>query len=376
MRVLVLNCYSRNALAVINAVDPDIELVGGAAHSRQKYFLTERFFKSRRLTKIVRYASPQSSSEDFKEDLILIAKRDGIDLILPTGTDTTNELSRHKKEIEKSGTVVVAVEDFDKLDILCDKWLTYLKALEAGVPAPRTQLLSSPLTLSFPVVIKPRRSFASHGVQFFSRDSDLQDFLSKGDITRSDYVVQEVVEGTLHDVTGCAQNGRCLSLLSQQRHVSLYDFGGGGIINLTTDDAKLRELGRKLISAMSWNGPFDVEFMQDRNGNHFLLECNPKIWGTTHLTVQAGLNVPQQMIDVFTRKGDLPVASQYEVGLLCRWYFPEILYHLTTKPRQLKRIYRRVLNTFRNFGGKRSVTNLNLRDLPHLFGIIFDRAEI
>ncbi|MCC7483949.1 MAG: ATP-grasp domain-containing protein [Burkholderiales bacterium] len=384
MRVLVLNCYSRNSLGIINALAPEREIFAGAV-ARQSYFITcpDARFRHRRVREVFRHADPARDPGGFVREIAGFCREHGIDAVLPSGTSITNELSRAKRALEAACGARAIVEDPEKLFRLTDKWHTYEAARAAGVATPDTVLLDGApdleerlAQLRFPVVVKPRMSFASIGVFFFDTRGEFDRFLAGPTGRDGSHVAQTRIEGELYDVNACGENGRALCLLSQARVVSLYDFGGGGIVNLTTDDPAAREQARALLAASRWNGPIQFEFLRDRAGRFHLIECNPKFWGTTFLTVAAGMNVVELALDAFFRREAARAVERYEVGLLYRWLFPECAFHWVTKPRTPGRIWRRLRETFRGRGEKRAVHNLNAADLPHLLGVIFDRAKL
>lgn len=390
MRVLILNCYSRNALAAARALPAEYEIFG-ATTKASRYFICnpQHFFKSPLFKKIIRHSHPLKESACFIQEVAGICRDERIDVVIPTGTNTSNILSQYKSEFESLCSATALIENYESLLRLTDKWLCYKTAVQADVLAPTTRLLYNSercfteiADLMPPLIIKPRMSFASHGVRFFDHAQELIDFVKNDaffkkriDEMDAPYVVQEVVRGTLHDATGCSYRGEATAILSQQRHVSLYDFGGGGIINRTTSEAPLIEAAKKILSHVSWNGIFEFDFIRDENGQYYLLECNPKIWGTTHLTIQAGLNVVTHAIEVFFHRRKPKSISVYETDLVCKFWFPEIIYHWFTRPRGLKNILRRIARTFSGFGGKRTITNFNWQDGPHLLGIVMDRAD-
>ena len=385
MRIIVLNCFSRNSLAIIKALHPSIEIIGGAVY-RQDYLLIrpDKYFRHRRVKEIFRHRDPKISGEGFLEDIIAACRKYDAQAVMASGTSITNYLSFYKEKIEETTAATALVEPFNKLERLTDKWHTYELACKEKVRVPRTVLLDGRedmedhlADLGFPLVLKPRRSYAAIGVRFIRNKSELDKFLAEDQgATDGSIIAQEKIDGELHDVTGCAQNGRVLSLLSQRRLKTLYDFGGGGIVNITTDDTEPKEYARRLMAAMQWNGAVEFDFMKDKEGRFYLIECNPKIWGTTYLTVAAGMNVPQQTVDVFTSDAPVQPVSGYEVGLLYRWLFPECVFSWLQKPRTPSLIYRRLRQTFQRAGASRIMNNLEWSDLRHLLGIIFDRAQL
>ncbi len=386
MRILVLNCYSRNALAVINSLDPSYELIGGASRKRHILCSPDRRFRSRRLQSVFRYAAPQSDPDGFRDDLIGAARSYRVDAIIATGTTCTDFLSQYKTEISSATGAKVLVEDYDKLSRMTDKWLTVQASRDADIPVPRTLLFDGePKTLAllrefrFPIVVKPRRSFASIGITFFASEAEWDRHMKESGETyvvpsggEPAFIVQEVVDGDLHDVTLCADKGRAISILSQERLLCARDFGGGGIVNRTTDEPTIRDYAERLVHLMEWNGIAEFDFIKSSDGSYCLLECNPKIWGTTQLTIEAGLNVVQQLVDVFVLGKHVEKCKGYEVGLVYKWIFPECIQSWSKAPRTIRSILKRVAATFRRYDAVRSMSNLERRNGLHFLGMALD----
>ena len=389
MRLLILNCYSRNALAVINALDRGYELWGGAS-ANDNYFICnpDRWFRSPRLDRIVRYADPSKDAEAWAEEIAALCRAHDIDGVIATGTTTTNALSKYKAKIEGNTAVKCAVEDYDLLGRATDKWLAYELCREVGVAMPKTALfrydaagLEQARALTFPVVVKPRMSYASIGVRFFDTFEDLAAAIRSAprENSASDghYVIQERIEGRLHDVTSFAVKGQIKALMSQQRVVTLYDFGGGGIINRTTDEPELRQIAQRFLERTGWTGVLLFDFIRsDATGEYLLLECNPKFWGATELTIKAGLNVAQMTVDHFVLGKEVSRIEDYEKDLVFKWQFPECAYHLVHKPRTVPLMLHRARRVLSRHQGKRVINNLHPENLRHLLGIVFDRAKL
>lgn len=369
---------------MINALDSSYNLIGGAVGDTTQSPFIDRWLKSKRLSEIFRHTAPTDDIDTFRDDIIQACKNYRADAILASGTTITNYLSFIKNDFQASTNCTVLVEDYMKLKTVADKWNCYELCQKIGIPTPRSVLLTSESDLQtivnhfqFPVIAKPRDSFASRGVHLFSSQDEFNKYAStqtNDKFLNSTYLVQEIVSGELHDVTSCSNSGRVMSMLTQQRLMTLYDFGGGGIINQTTDEPDLRTDAEKIIKYLNWNGILEFDFIVNERG-HYLLECNPKIWGTTALTVAAGLNMPQQLIDLFVLKKNVEPMANYQVGLQYKWLFPECVYHWTTKPRTVAAVTRRIKNTFHRNGAHRVMHNIAWSDTLHLIGIVLNKSQ-
>ena len=390
LRLLVLNCYSRNSMTVIKGLEPSVELVGGDSARRDfRLGSPDSYFHDPRLKTIVRHRDPIADTEGFADDIIRICDDLDLDAVIATGTDATNHLSMHKRRLAQSVRARILVEDYDKLALLTDKWFNYRIVTEAGIPTPKTALLRSDdgftdaFALRFPIVVKPRISFAAKGVQFFESLDALRSAIDREpEIYRercrgedSPLIAQEREQGELHDVCICAKDGEIYSMLTQQRVVQLYDFGGGGIINKTTRDEVAMDMARRYISHVRWNGMGQVEYLQTPEGFK-LLEFNPKVWGTSQLTSIAGLPMIQQMVDLFALDREPEKRFEYTSGLLYRWLFPECLAYLLNRPRNPAMLLRRMRNIISTFGASEIQHNLKMANLRHLIGIVLNEMSV
>ena len=372
VKILLLNCYSRNALAVINSLDPSYILVGAAEGGG--------ILKSSRLAEVVDVPSETKDPEACADAIIRHAGRLNIDAVIAAGTSSTEHLSEYKQKIADATGAKVLVEDYDKVSKMADKWHMYEMCCELSIMAPRAVLLTDVNEvadqaraggLAYPYVLKPRRSFGAIGVEIFRSEQEVAAFQA-GPAARSikseTCMLQEYISGSLHDVTSCCRDGSVLSILSQERLQTCYDFGGGGIVNRTTREDDITASAGRIIEHMKWNGIAEFDFIRTADGVAYLLECNPKIWGTTELTVEAGLNMPQQLVDSMYFDREVLPQRDYQVGLVYKWIFPECIQHWLSRPFTGGNLYRRIRTTLRHYEGTRTITNLQRRNMLHLLG--------
>lgn len=389
MRILVLNCYSRNALAVINGLKGVATVIGADAKRSDLVINPDRWFRSGALESVHRYTDPVDGKTEFTNDLAEICRATKADGVVGTGTKITNFLSECKPELQKlvPGTKIL-VEDFSKLKRLSDKWNTVEVCRELGVPVPKSILLEDPALVekqmagfTFPVVVKPRDSYASKGVTTLSTKEEFLDYVRNSEAEifhrwpEGKYIVQECISGDLHDVVGCFKEGRPYCLLTQQRMLSYYDFGGGGIVNKTTREQKLLDYAETILSHFSWNGIAMFDFVKHANGDFYLLECNPKVWGTTQLAIDAGQNVVSTLVRLFVLEESFEPKKDYKVGMVYKWILPDCVSAWIQKPLSLPNIFRRVISTFSRYGGTEVHWNTSWANMPHLLGIVFNRVS-
>lgn len=114
--------------------------------------------------------------------------------------------------------------------------------------------------------------------------------------------------------------------------ISSFPVSGGPSTNrigIREDD--LLEKSVKLLQKLNWQGIAMVEWKFDSTtGIPFLLEINPRFWGSLELAVRSGVNFPVLYFDLCRNKS-VVVITDYELGRNVRWVFPgEILRYLST----------------------------------------------
>ncbi|WP_170964485.1 carboxylate--amine ligase [Natronomonas salsuginis] len=259
-----------------------------------------------------------------------------IDVVLPVSSSDTMAIARYREEF--GDRVQIPIADYEILVAAFDKELTFDHAREQDIPIPETycptdraELEDLADDLSYPVVVKLRQTSASEGLRYaHSRDELLSVYELDGpDGVSTEYerpLVQEYIEGDIHDVCVLFQDGELKRALTQKRLRMYPASGGGGVVNVTTDRPELIELAEDLLSTLDYHGVAQVEFMiEEGTGDPYLIEVNPKLWGTSGLSIAAGVNFPKYLVEVSQGKTLERNLSDYEVGLTYVWLSPGLL---------------------------------------------------
>jgi len=59
----------------------------------------------------------------------------------------------------------------------------------------------------------------------------------------------------------------------------------------------------KLLTALKWHGVAMVEFKMDAKGQHWLMEINPRLWGSLALSIDTGVDFPLGLLQI--ARGDV-----------------------------------------------------------------------
>jgi predicted ATP-grasp superfamily ATP-dependent carboligase len=238
------------------------------------------------------------------------------------------------------GSVGIPVPGNESSAICKDKQATMEFVAKLGLPVPDThcprnlaELEKIAGNLTYPCVIKPRKSAGGVGMNVVSSQQELFTAYSAFpaiadavfDFSRP--LIQEFIRGNVHEVCALFNRGQPRAILSQKRLLKYPGAGGAGIYNETTDEADLKEMAIHLLRALDWHGPAQVEFQRDaQTGRPFLLEVNGRFWGTLDLSVAAGMDFPVLTCRM-AAEGDVKAQLDYQVGLRYRWPFPYAILH-------------------------------------------------
>jgi predicted ATP-grasp superfamily ATP-dependent carboligase len=201
-------------------------------------------------------------------------------------------------------------------------------ASSAGLQMPQTIAFESEdsrvvtAELGFPLVIKPLTSESRCG------DGSLQH--STGRLARDEaglsvalarlpgdrWLAQPYLDGSLYAVCGLAWRGQVVCS-EHQIAARIWPRTGGNSAYATTipRDDELDEGVRRLVEIIGWEGIFQVQFIR-RGTESYLIDFNPRMYGSLALAVAAGLNLPALWVELL--HGGNPHSGDYRVGVRYR----------------------------------------------------------
>ena len=301
MKAIVLDGETRSALAVTRSL-------GRAGVDVTVLASTERSLagSSRYAARSHRVPDPNDAPDAFCDALRAYCLERESAVWLPL-TDASLTLVSGIRE-----SLVGAVLPFPDEEALATAWNkeeTLRVAAAAGLATPRYEVLKSRRDAEvaaesneFPVVLKPR----------FSRWRAPDGSLRTGTVTRVDRaadlvstwqslhemipepLLQPFIPGSGLGVFALADRGRVVATFAHRR---LREFPPSGGVSVLRESVPVPEvLGRAttaLLESMPWHGVAMLEFRVDaRDGTPFVMEINPRFWGSLQLAIDAGLDFP------------------------------------------------------------------------------------
>ena len=230
-----------------------------------------------------------ADDEIYKEKLIELCKKYDTPILFPIGAKTLSLIAENKDEF--SLVSKFTLPHTDALDLANDKEKVRLAAEKCGIAVPKTYT-NGEIPSEFPVIIKPRcgEKFglsAKERYVIVKNPKAYKTAYEKMAKYGGDPIVQQLVMGQGVGISLLMSNGKALSAICHKRIREYPQSGGPSACCESFYDEKLVRASEKLLASMHFNGFAMVEYKCSKDEN-YLLEINPRIWGSFPLTEKSG----------------------------------------------------------------------------------------
>jgi predicted ATP-grasp superfamily ATP-dependent carboligase len=315
-RILVLEGYARQSLALVKAFSLLGCEVSALCSSKLDVCYSSKYTKH----KILGVCDRTKEAETTKEIRRLLKTRK-FDMVVPTVDFSAAILSKHKTEFSQYAKIMS--NDWNIYQLAGDKNKTMKICDEIGIPHPKTvqdvdsieKVLNSKIT--FPIVVKPCIGYGAIGFKRINSEDELRSFIFSCQNELKNYVFQEYIPQT--DIQfECAMfvdnNNEVKTglVFSKNRWFPIH--GGSSTLNITVDRPDIVENCTKLLQAINWRGPADIDLIQDpRDGEAKIMEINPRVSGSVKITFNAGVDQARQMLELCFGK-EVTLYKNYDIG--------------------------------------------------------------
>jgi predicted ATP-grasp superfamily ATP-dependent carboligase len=137
-------------------------------------------------------------------------------------------------------------------------------------------------------------------------------------------VVQQYVSGVGIGVSMLFNHGKLRAKFSHKRLVEKAVTGGPSTLRIGVVNPVLEEYAQKLLESVEFHGVAMVEFKYNENtGQGWLIEVNPRFWGSLGLAIQSGVDFPLLLYRMAT-EGDVSPVVEYRTGLVVKWILGDL----------------------------------------------------
>lgn len=235
------------------------------------------------------YSSKYFTGTIILEDLHDIAKLNSIlnqyniNYFVPVKGEYLSFLLKNKNKFEK---VLDYWGAFDSFDLLNDKLRLHNLALKTGILVPHS--FSSVEKLKLPCVMKPISLSAARSVRYIRTNTDLEK--AKEVYSGKEYILQEYIEGTGVGYSVFCRDGKIIVGYGHKRLAEYPISGGSSVYRTCYEDTRMHDVAELIIKETNWSGFAMFEFKLTKDNRLFLIEVNPRIWGSINQGLQYGLN--------------------------------------------------------------------------------------
>ena len=329
-RVLLLDGQLRHAVAIVRSLGErgvPVIVAGPTARFPARY--------SRHVAGTVRFDA--SAPEDGLSRLRALIEAHGVEVLIAAGLPGNELICAHREAL--APLVRAPFNDLERFNQLADKLATTALADSLGVLHPRTVAVREPgearaaaEAIGFPMVFK---SPVDQGtVRYPANVAELERLV--GQFIRFNPALaergirplaQQYVEGDGHGFYALAEHGEILAYFMHKRLHEVPPSGGASAMARGFRDPVLQELGSRFFAATRWHGVAMVEFKRStRDGRYYLIEVNPKFWGSLGLSIAAGVDFPDLLYRMLTGDPVGVTPGAYREDTVYRWLTMDMAY--------------------------------------------------
>jgi len=269
-----------------------------------------KYFHTKYCDDFIAVPNPKLDREAHLESLRRIIENRQIDLFIPAHSYMYGEYIKNKQMFGKAFSYI---GDFEQFDLLHDK--EKLNNLLSELRIKRPLRFDSFDSATLPFVIKPTNLSSAKGVKYILNEKDRSTHKVH---YNNDLIVQEYVKGIGIGYSVFARNGAIVVGAGHKRLAEHPVTGGSSVYRDSYSDQRTKEFAQKLLRAAKWSGFAMFEFKLSPDGEIYVIEVNPRIWGSINQGLQNGCNYFEPLLGKSTFKVNEKI--QYKT------YLPPLVY--------------------------------------------------
>lgn len=228
-------------------------------------------------------SNPNLSSEAYILDIKQIIERYNVDLFFPVNSKFLSILLENR---DKFGLTLSYFGSNSNYNILNNKnHLQMFLDMQNIRIMPRH--FDSIENATMPFVFKPEAKSSSAGIVYFFSHMD---YINKAKNIVEKGVFQEYIAGIGIGFSCFCRNGEIVDSYAHKRLVEYPISGGSSLYRAPYKDSRLMNIVSEIVKATNWSGFAMFEFKLTPDNELFLIEVNPRIWGSINQGLVNGIN--------------------------------------------------------------------------------------
>ena len=262
------------------------------------------------------YILPAAGSSNFLDKVSTIIKKEKVDIFVPL-VDMELLKSYKLKNLFPGLKILLPEHSFTKT--VLDKWWMIRELKKNAIPCPNSFLYKSlPLGLKYPLIAKPRVGCGSRNVMEVMSKKHLNSYKALTCLPPEKILVQEKIIGKEFTVSVVANShGEVLTVVPKE----VIQKRGITIIAVTRDNCEIQKICVDIQHKLKANGPFNVQLILGKDGVPKVFEINPRYSTTIALTMAAGINEIDLLVNDAKFSGNL---LPFKKNLVMKVYYTKV----------------------------------------------------
>ena len=267
--------------------------------------------------------TPNGNSKKYISSIKKIIKKFNINLLIPGSDEEALKLSKNVNYFKKKKCIIATV-DFKTLNIFSDKIRTYQALKKNNLPYPEFDIIKNSKELKKKIkkfnkkdfVIKPSLSRGGRNVlvvrsdikKVFLKNFGREIHIPTQKLTDKYFsmykkkffplVISERLNEPTFDLDMLGFKGKSIRVVSRKR-LNPAEPNAGHIVKRIS---KLVNIGKKVIKKFNLSWLFDCDLMIDKKGNYKIIEINPRMSGSSVVSIEAGYPLFDDLISISRKK--------------------------------------------------------------------------
>lgn len=272
LKILIGELSSYKAIVVckfIKEVYPDVEI-----YTYDTYKLTKHIYTKYSNKHII------LNRENIIEEITWLIKFEQIDIFFPV---MNNDIKLFCKNRLLFGRSLDYFGECSHFELLNNKLKLYelSKILDIQMPKHYKSIEEAEL----PFVVKPTDLSSAIGVKYYKKEEDRNKFDFQGPV-----IIQQYIDGIGVGYSFYAKKGKILNGYGHKRLAEYPASGGPSAYREGYRDERLKQIAEKIVSYLNYTGIAMFEFKLTDDNKIYLLEVNPRIWGSIYQGIANGVN--------------------------------------------------------------------------------------
>jgi len=235
--------------------------------------------------------NPYLDRKGYISNVMYIIEKHKPSLTIPVGYIDVVTLAKYKRTLAEK--TILPIPDYDVIINVSrkDKIVNLCKKL--GIKYPR--IYQSYMDVNLPAVFKG--VYDASKPQYIFHVEDLSKIKQ---LINEHTLIQEYIPGSGYGYFAIAKNGTIYVDYVHRRIIEEKPSGGASIVACIDFNPEVLILGRRIVKELKWTGVIMVEFRRHiETGEYYLLEINPKLWGSLELALSKNIDIPRYIVEVF-----------------------------------------------------------------------------